>query len=82
MIKDIIIHIEDALLTVAQGHGRRRGDGNEEPAGLRDGDLRSVATFKKRQESDWSGRPGDVSCSHPESKKSIVAPLESIARYR
>ena len=25
-----------------------------------------VATFKKRQESDWSGRPGAVSCSHPE----------------
>ena len=35
-------------------------------AGLRDGDFRSVATFKKRQESDWSGRPGAVSCSHPE----------------
>ena len=25
-----------------------------------------VAIFKKRQESDWSGRPGAVSCSHPE----------------
>ena len=25
-----------------------------------------VATFKKRQESDWSGRPGAVSCRHPE----------------
>ena len=54
------------LSPVAQGHGRRRGDGNEEAAGLRDGDFRSVATFKKRQESDWSGRPGAVSCSHPE----------------
>ena len=25
-----------------------------------------VATFKRRQESDGSGRPGAVSCSHPE----------------
>ena len=25
-----------------------------------------VATFKKRQESDWSSRPGSVSCSHLE----------------
>ena len=33
MIKDIIIHIEDALLTVEEGHDRRRGDGGEEPGG-------------------------------------------------
>ena len=25
-----------------------------------------VATFQKRQESDWSSRPGSVSCRHPE----------------
>ena len=25
-----------------------------------------VATFKNQKESDWLGRPGSVSCSHPE----------------
>ena len=31
--------------------------------------LEYVATFKKRQESDWSGRPGAVSCSHRQTSR-------------
>ena len=32
----------------------------------RNGTTGSVATFKKQSESDWSGRPGSVSCNHLE----------------
>ena len=67
MIKDIIIHKEDALLTVAKSMAvvgavmetrSRRAYGTEISGVLQ--------LSKKRQESDWSGRPGAVSCSHPE----------------
>ena len=38
-----------------------------------------VATFKKRQESDGSGRPGAVSCSHP---KQLVDELNLLPNIR
>ena len=38
-----------------------------------------VATFNNQQESDWSGRPGSVSCSHP---KQLVDELNLLPNIR
>ena len=69
MIKDIIIHIEDALLTVAQGHDRRRGDGGEEPAGLRGGDFRwsrvRAGSSDRLQPCSWFWQRGAETAARP-----------------